>query len=199
MEDFDAKIFEQLKMKLTTAVVSCMAALALTTAPVEAYGRGPGFIGSTFRHSVNNLRPEVQETNRNAVQGAFTDTFKSPADIPTNKVPAYGTAVQFGGNLHKNGYGSQGMGTWWDEMDDGEEEYDHHQLFQPRIVLEPFIKHRQLKGKHGVKECLSKCREDECKKERCLKFKRRKGVLKCVKRGISKSSCLKCQKHCVLF
>ena len=105
-------------MRLSTALVACLAALSWTPAQIEAFGR-TSFAGSTFRHSVNNLRPEVQRTNRNAFRGAMTSTFKSPADIPTNKLSAYGTAIQFGGNLHKHGYGSQGMGNW-DEMDDEE-------------------------------------------------------------------------------
>ena len=105
-------------MKLSTALVACLAALSWTPAQIEAFGR-TSFAGSTFRHSVNNLRPEVHRTNSNAFRGAMRSTFKSPADIPTNKLSAYGTAVQFGGNLHKHGYGSQGMGNW-DEMDDEE-------------------------------------------------------------------------------
>lgn len=105
-------------MKLSTALVACLAALSWTPAQIEAFGR-TSFAGSTFRHSVNNLRPEVHRTNSNAFRGAMRSTFKSPADIPTNKLSAYGTAVQFGGNLHKHGYGSQGMGSW-DEMDDEE-------------------------------------------------------------------------------
>jgi len=124
-------------MKLSTALVACLAALSWTPAQIEAYG----FVaGSSFRHAVNNLRPEVQRTNRNAMLGAMRDTFKTPADIPTNKLSAIGTGVQFGGNLHKHGWGSQGMGNWRfdedeDEMNDEDENEDDdfaRQLLQRR-------------------------------------------------------------------
>ena len=44
----------------------------------ESVGRMPGFIGSTFRHSVNNQRPEVQRANRRGVLNGLKSTFQNP-------------------------------------------------------------------------------------------------------------------------
>ena len=84
----------------------------------EMVGR-PGFIGSTFRHSVNNQRPEVQRANRRGFIKGMQATFKNPGDIPTSKSSAAQKGFELGVNMHKNGYGSKGMGNW-DEMDNGE-------------------------------------------------------------------------------
>jgi hypothetical protein len=200
-------------MRLSTALVACLAALSWTPAQIEAFGRSPGFAGSTFRHSVNNLRPEVQRTNRNAFGGAMRETFKSPADIPTNKLSAYGTAVQFGGNLHKNGYGSQGMGSWWDEMDDEDDDVESRQLFQRRLEAGPFMRHRQLRGerrlslqKKYLDICEKRCDVTWCKKKICIDYKRyknKKGYGKqgshyCTKYGVDQENCLQCQENCVM-
>ena len=82
----------------------------------EFVGRMPGFIGSTFRHSVNNQRPEVQRANRRGFINGMKATFKNPGDIPTSKSSAAQKGLELGVNMHKNGYGSKGMGNW-DEMD----------------------------------------------------------------------------------
>ena len=103
-------------MRLSTALVACLAALSWTPAQIEAFGRSPGFAGSTFRHSVNNQRPEVQRANRRGFIKGMQATFKNPGDIPTSKSSAAQKGLELGVNMHKNGYGSKGMGNW-DEMD----------------------------------------------------------------------------------
>ena len=77
---------------------------------------GLGFAGSTFRHAVNNQRPEVQRANRRGFINGMKATFKNPGDIPTSKSSAAQKGFELGVNMHKNGYGSKGMGNW-DEMD----------------------------------------------------------------------------------
>ena len=78
---------------------------------------GLGFAGSTFRHAVNNQRPEVQRANRRGFINGMKATFKNPGDIPTSKSSAAQKGLELGVNMHKNGYGSKGMGNW-DEDDE---------------------------------------------------------------------------------
>ncbi len=86
----------------------------------EFVGR-PGFIGSTFRHAVNNQRPEVQRANRNGVIKGLQSTFQHPGDIPLTKKDAFVKTLEFGSKMHQHGYGSKGMGNWRrDEMVDDE-------------------------------------------------------------------------------
>ena len=88
----------------------------------ESVGRIPGFLGSTFRHSVNNQRPEVQRANRRGVLNGLKSTFQNPGDIPTNKLSAAQKGLELGVKMHQNGFGSKGMGNWQrDEMDNDEE------------------------------------------------------------------------------
>ena len=189
-------------MKLSTALVACLAALSWTPAQIEAYG----FAGSTFRHAVNNLRPEVQRTNRNAFRGAMRDTFKTPADIPTNKLSAIGTAVQFGGNLGKNGYGSQGMGNWRrdedeDEMNDEDENEDDD--FARQLLQRRGNRRLSLQQKF-LDTCENRCKVSFCKRKICTNYKRyKKGFGKqgshyCTKYGIDEEQCLRCKENCVL-
>ena len=130
-------------MKLTTTVVAFFAALSWTPTQVEAYGRSPGFIDSTFHHSGNKLRLKLQNLNRKAAQGAYTDEFGSPRAISTNNMQAYSTAVQLGGN--ENGDGSQGMGSLWRETNGEDEEIYLRSLFQRRLAIDAFLGHRRLK------------------------------------------------------
>jgi hypothetical protein len=106
----------------------------ITLRPVEQPGHWPGhnffdeddesvglgFAGSTFRHAVNNQRPEVQRANRRGFINGMKATFKNPGDIPTSKSSAAQKGFELGVNMHKHGYGSQGMGNW-DEMDEDDE------------------------------------------------------------------------------
>jgi hypothetical protein len=83
----------------------------------------PGFIGSSFRHSVNNLRPEVQRANRNGVIRGIRSTFRHAGDIPRSKSDFAVKGLELGSNMRKHGYGSKGMGNWRrDEMAFDEEE-----------------------------------------------------------------------------
>eukprot|EP00943_MAST-04B_sp_MAST-4B-sp1_P005896 g5896.t1 len=72
----------------------------------------PGFIGSSFRHSVNNMRPEVQRANRNGVIRGIQSTFRHAGDIPRSKSDFAVKGLELGSNMRKHGYGSQGMGRW---------------------------------------------------------------------------------------
>ncbi len=73
---------------------------------------GLGFAGSSFRHAVNNQRPEVQRANRNGAINGLKETFKNPSDIPTDFRSGAAKGLELGINMIKNGYGSQGMGNW---------------------------------------------------------------------------------------
>merc|ERR1711871_1628510 len=81
---------------------------------------GLGFAGSTFRHAVNNQRPEVQRANRRGFFNGMKATFKNPGDIPTSPSSAAQKGLELGVNMRKHGYGSQGMGNW-DELDEDDE------------------------------------------------------------------------------
>jgi hypothetical protein len=90
----------------------------------------PGFIGSTFRHAVNNQRPEVQRANRNGIIKGLQSTFQHPGDIPLTKKDAYVKTLEFSSKMHQHGYGSKGMGKW-DEMEFDEEDESVGSYDQP--------------------------------------------------------------------
>ena len=118
-------------MKLLTLLLTiiCVLGFAMyaegrlgSAAEIQRRRLMPGFIGSSFRHAVNNQRPEVQQANRNGIIKALQSTFQQPGDIPLTKKDAYAKTVEFGVKMHQNGYGSKGMGNWQrDEMIDGDE------------------------------------------------------------------------------
>ena len=106
----------------------------------ESVGRMPGFIGSTFRHSVNNQRPEVQRANRRGVLNGLKSTFQNPGDIPTNKISAAQKGLELGVKMRQNGFGSKGMGNWKrDEMDNDEESVGNssHNYWMEKYFPEP--------------------------------------------------------------
>ena len=57
---------------------------------------GLGFAGSTFRHAVNNQRPEVQRANRRGFFNGMKATFKNPGDIPTSPSSAAQKGLELG-------------------------------------------------------------------------------------------------------